>query len=404
MLQSCSMQVTCFNTGGGMAANPKNAPTKRAAPRPRTYLAIDYDSKEWAKRHGARWDKDRKRWYVLGDVPEMLMPYVDASMAGQAPKVTTEEERQKVRARATAARPKSVLREPPPGDAQADFFVPGVWDVATKDNRGIMDVAVVRLSKKYPRANDVMLHTLPDGYVRVTSGPDGMATIWDYDIVLMGISYLTEAMNRYRAGLGEKPGKIYRPYVSDIQKFCRKGDGGRQNDDVEAALRRLKQTMLEIVRSGKRSRRGRPIRETTGAGLINDYKAVSYEDTGRIVSVEIELPNWLYTAVVEAENTEVLTMHPDYFLVTSGIGRFVYRLARVAAGKGEARWSFRTLYERSGSTGTFKEFSRGLREVINANDLPEYTLAEIEGQEGPVLEMTNRLTSSRALESGQGGG
>lgn len=101
---------------------------------------------------------------------------------------------------------KSSLREPPEGDAQADFFVPSVYDVASKDSRTIMDVAVFRLSKKEKRAHDVILHQLPDGYVRVTSGPDGMASIWDYDIVLMAISHLTDAVNRHRAGRGPKPG------------------------------------------------------------------------------------------------------------------------------------------------------------------------------------------------------
>ncbi|KND59399.1 Plasmid replication initiator protein [Candidatus Burkholderia verschuerenii] len=271
------------------------APRER---RPRTYLTIDYDSKDWAKRHGARWDKVRKRWYVLGEVSEMLLPYVDGSLA---PKEVPEEERQKQKAKALAmaARPKKSLREPPQGDAQADFFVPGVWDVAAKDNRGIMDVAVFRLSKKHARANEVMLHELPDGHVRVTSGPDGMASIWDYDIVLMGVSHLTEAMNRFRAGQGEKPGRVFRPHVSEILKFGRQADGGRQYEAVEASLRRLKQTTIEIVRRG-RGRGWRPIRVTESAGLISDYKAVSHEDTGRVASVEIELPKWLYEAVVEA--------------------------------------------------------------------------------------------------------
>lgn len=363
---------------------------KRATPRPRTYLTIGYDDKDWAKRHGARWDKERKRWYVLGEVSEMLLPYIDSLMGGQSLKEVPEEERQEARARATAARAKPLLRTPPPDDAQADFFVPGVWDVAAKDNRGIMDVAVFRLSKKYPRANSVMTHNLPDGgHVRVASGPDGMASIWDYDIVLMGVSHLTEAMNRYRAGLGEKPGRSFRPHVSEILKFCRQSDGGRQYEAVEAALRRLKQTTVEIVRR-QRGKDGRPLRVTEGAGLINDYKAVSHEDSGRVTSVEIELPKWLYAAVVEAEHPEVLTMHPNYFLMTPGLGRFVYRLARVAAGKGEARWSFRLIHERSGSPDAFKKSSAAIRELIKANELPEYDLAEEPGQDGPILVMRFR--------------
>jgi plasmid replication initiation protein len=375
-------------------------PASRSERRTRTYLTIDYDTKDLAKRFGARWDPSRKSWYDLGDVPPVLMGYVSGEHVSQS-KEKPEAERQKDKARTIAARPKPLLREPPPGDAQADFFVPGVWDVATKDNRGIMDVAVFRLSKKHPRANEVMIHKLPDGHVRVTSGPDGMASIWDYDIVLMGVSHLTEAMNRYRAGMGERPGRTFRPHVSEILKFCRQSDGGRQYEGVEAALRRLKQTSVEIVRR-KKGRDGRAQRVTEGAGLINDYKAVSYEDSGRIASVEIELPKWLYEAVVEAEHPEVLTMHPDYFLMTPGLGRFVYRLARQAAGRSEARWSFRLIYERSGSQGAFKRCTFELRELIRANDLPEYELSEDAGQDGPMLVMRHR-EASRALSANGSG-
>ena len=55
-------------------------------------------------------------------------------------------------------------------------------------------------------------YDLPDGgYVEVSSGHYGMASVWDYDLVLMAISHLTESMNRYREGRGEKPGRVYKP-------------------------------------------------------------------------------------------------------------------------------------------------------------------------------------------------
>ena len=37
------------------------------------------------------------------------------------------------------------LRKKPKGDQQHDFFVPTLYDVGTRDSRGIMDVAVFRL-------------------------------------------------------------------------------------------------------------------------------------------------------------------------------------------------------------------------------------------------------------------
>ncbi|WP_134576752.1 replication initiator protein A, partial [Pseudomonas aeruginosa] len=288
------------------------------------------------------------------------------------------------------AQPSSSIRKPPEGDAQPDFFVPSLYDVGTKDSRSIMDVAVFRLSKKDKRAGEVIRYELSDGYVEVKAGPDGMASVWDYDLVLMMVSHLTEAMNRYREGRGEKPGRTYRPHVSDILKFCRRGDGGRQADEVEGALDRLKGTTIKNVRERPSANGRRPMREVEAEGLVSSYKVLSYTENGKIASVEIEAPKWVYREVTEGKRPDVLTVHPDYFLIDPGIGRFVYRLARQAAGKSEAKWAFQTIYERSGSAGTFKEFCRLLRKIIDANDLPEYELREEAGQGGPLLLMIYR--------------
>ncbi|WP_198137881.1 replication initiator protein A [Verminephrobacter eiseniae] len=48
------------------------------------------------------------------------------------------------------------------------------------------------------------------------------------------------------------------------------------------------------------------------------------------------MPQWLYSEVVEVKSPAVLTVHPEYFLIEPGIGRFLYRLARRAAGKARA--------------------------------------------------------------------
>lgn len=367
------------------------------APRSRTYLeGVTYALREDAKAHGARWDKERKAWYVLGDVPELLADLVAPQPGKESRfKPSAPEPPEPSRGR-SPANTSHTMRKPPADDAQADFFVPALYDVAGKENRSTMDVAVFRLSKKDHRAGEMIRYELADGYVEVTGGPKGMASVWDYDIVLMAISQLTDAMNRYRAGQGDKPGRRFRPHISDILKFCRKGDGGRQVAEVEAALDRLRSTTIKIVRHGT-SQSGRPMRAVEAEGLINNYKAVSFTDADRMAAVEIELPNWIYRHVVEANRPDVLTVHRDYFLIEQGLGRFIYRLARRAAGRTEARWSFKTLYERSGSTGTFKKFTFTLRSLIAANDLPEYRITEEKGQDGPVLLMTYRNGSGGEL-------
>jgi plasmid replication initiation protein len=283
----------------------------------------------------------------------------------------------------------SSVRKPPKDDGQPDFFVPSLYDVATKDSRDIMDVAVFRLSKKDKRVNETIRYERPGGYVEVVSGEAGMASVWDYDIVLMAISHLTDAMNLYKQGRSEKPSRFFRPNVSEILKFCRRSDGGRQYEEIEGALKRLSTTFVEVITTTQ-AKGKRALRTAKGVGLINSYETVSYADNGRLTSVSIEVPQWLYNEVVEVKTPAVLTVHPDYFLIEPGIGRFLYRLARRAAGKVHAKWTFKLVYERSGSVGTFYEFGRILRRLIAANDLPEYTLAELPGKSGPLLVMTHR--------------
>lgn len=287
---------------------------------------------------------------------------------------------------------KKSIRKPPPKDVQPDFFIPSLYDIGTRDSRSIMDVAVFRLSKREKRAGEILKYDLPDGYVEVKAGPDGMASIWDYDIVLMLVSHLTESMNRFREGKGDMPGRVFKPHVSEILKFCRKGDGSRQFAEIEAALDRLSGTTIKSVREVTQDGQ-RKERVVESEGLISSYRVKSRTDTGKVASVEIEAPNWIYREVTEGRRPEVLTVHPDYFLIDPGIGRFIYRLARRAAGKSSAIWAFKTIYARSGSTGSLKKFTENLRRIINADDLPEYTLREDAGKEGPLLVMSHREMS-----------
>lgn len=294
--------------------------------------------------------------------------------------------------------PSSSIRKPPKDDHQPDFFVPALYDVGTRDSRSIMDVAVFRLSKRDRRAGEVIRYELPDGHVEVSAGPAGMASVWDYDLVLMAVSHLTEAMNRYREGKGDKPGRVFRPHVADVLKFCRRADGGKQKDDLVETCIRLNTTHVAMQRTRK-AKNGRTVTVSEGEALISRYKIVKSE-SGRPEYIEIELADWMYREITEGKTPDVLTVHPDYFLIDPGIGRFLYRLARRAAGKDEARWLFRTIYERSGSAGEFKKFCFTVRKLIAANDLPEYDLAEEPGQAGPLLVMRHRDLLEGAAPSG----
>ncbi|MBS1079027.1 replication initiator protein A [Gluconobacter kondonii] len=285
------------------------------------------------------------------------------------------------------------IRKAPKAESQTDFFVPTLYDVGTKDSRSIMDVAVFRLSKRDRRAGEVIHYELSDGHVTVSGGAAGMASVWDYDLVLMAVSHLTEQMNRFREGKAERPSRIFRPHVADVLRFCRRSDGGKQKNDLVETCIRLNTTHVAVQRIKKNSN-GKTITVDEGEPLISRYKIIK-SDTGKPEYIEIELADWMHREITDGKNPEVLTVHPDYFLIDPGIGRFVYRLARRAAGKTEAKWSFQTIYDRSGSSGTLKKFTENLRKIINSNNLPEYSIDEELGNSGPLLVMTYRNSSAR---------
>jgi hypothetical protein len=276
---------------------------------------------------------------------------------------------------------------------QADFYAPVLCDVGSRDSRTVMDVAVFRLSKSDKRANTILTYTLPDGGVQVTSGPLGMASVYDYDIVLMAVSHLTEAMNRHREGKGAKPGQVFRPAIADVLNFCRRDNGGNQKDAVVGALERLSTTHVKIERT--RNVGDKPMTITEGENLIGPFKVLSNPRTKKVEAIEFRVAQWMYDEITAGHQPEVLTVNPDYFKIERGLARFVYRLARRAAGKDSAAWSFGTIYERSGSQGSRKEFNRMIRAIIKDDNLPDYSLAEEQGKADSILRMVHRSQADK---------
>lgn len=286
-----------------------------------------------------------------------------------------------------------VLRKPPIDDAQMMFFVPTIYDAPIKDDVNLMDVAPFSLSKRSSRG--VLRYELKDSLITIEGGAEsGMATVFDYDIFLNMVSYLAEEVQQFRRdekkGLRPTlPPKVYRPNASQILKFCRRSDGGKSYEDLEAALDRLTNTTIKVVNlsGGKR-------RAVDSRSLIGGYSVVSRTGANKIDLIEITIPDWVYTSVVRNEsNLPLLTLHQDYFLISSGLGRFIYRLARKAAGKNPAKYYVKEVYERSGSTQELRKFAYDLREFVTrtqAFPMPEFDLSLEEGRDGMLLHMTRR--------------
>lgn len=245
-----------------------------------------------------------------------------------------------------------------------DFFLCDLFDCALKDDGVSMEAPIFTLSTK-PDLSEWHWES-KDGSRSLTVTPSmrGRATQFDKDVLIYVVSQMTEALNRSRA---DAQHRTVRFTVHDYLVSTNKPINGRSYERLNDTFARLRGTTLQTnIRTG-----GQRTREIFG--LIERAKIVEKSpDDERMVAVEITLSEWLFNAV---QAHEVLTIHPDYFRLRKPLERRLYELARKHCGH-QSTWSvgLPLLQEKAGSKGSLKEFRRMVREVIEAETLPEYRL------------------------------
>jgi plasmid replication initiation protein len=244
-------------------------------------------------------------------------------------------------------------------DRQLDIFQAAYVDIPIRDQRDLMERPFFSLAKT-PRTKPIE-YAVNGVSVTVTPGAAGMATIWDADILIWAATQITEALDR-----GGEVSPFIRFHPHALLKGIRRHTGGDQYKKLLEALGRLHST---VIRTNIRQH------GTKGGAFhwIEEYRHQE-DEHGKPIGMSITLPQWLYDGIVDAGG--VLTIHPDYFLLTGGIERWLYRVARKHAGNQEGGWRFsmRQLYEKSGSMARFANFAIDIRKAVSANALPEYAL------------------------------
>lgn len=272
-----------------------------------------------------------------------------------------------------------VRRSPPSGDRQPDLFAASFADIPVRDQRDTMERPFFSLAKK-PRLTPIEYH-VGNVWVHVSANPEfGMATIWDADILIWAATQITEALDR-----GLKPAKTIQFHPYNLLRSIRRSTGGKDYIRLRAAMERLTHTAVRtnIRTQGKR--------KTASFHWLESWTETINEATGEPTGMTITLPDWLYAGIVQ--DRLVLTIHEDYFLLTGGIERWLYRVVRKHAGKQEVGWSFtmRQLHEKSGSAARLSDFAVDIRKAVEANQLPEYELSHHRNQEGEeVIQFVHR--------------
>jgi plasmid replication initiation protein len=198
-----------------------------------------------------------------------------------------------------------------------------------------------------------------------------MATIYDADVLIWAASQLTEARNK---GLATSRKIHFRPY--ELLKAIHRTTSERDYERLEAAIRRLASTRVNTT-----------IRSPEGEDEIQFHwlSEFRFRRTGkppRLVEAYIVLSEWLYEGIVERGG--VLRIAPEYFDMTGGLERWLYRVARKHGGHQPDGWSFTMaqLHLKSGTTRELKKFAADIREIVSANKLPEYRLELFHAENG----------------------
>jgi plasmid replication initiation protein len=234
-----------------------------------------------------------------------------------------------------------------------------------RDIMELMEVPFLALSKN--RTAPINYES-PDGGVKVKiSCHTGhyVASIYDWDIILFAASKMQEIIN---SGEDIPPRTLIVPR-HELLKALHKQDGKKEKKDLKSSLSRLRLTGIETTI------RNEDGRYDAGFGFLDSWGYTERED---IKEIKITLSQWLYDGI--CKKGSLLKVSQEYFTITSGLKKFLYRTARKHVGKNENSWDFsiEKLYEKSGSEREFKKFKHDLKKVVNDNDLPGYFIKWME--------------------------
>ena len=247
------------------------------------------------------------------------------------------------------------------GDRQLDLFraVPG--NLAPRDAQDLMSWPFFSLAKS--RRVKPIDFNLGDVSISVEATAEhGMATIWDADILIWAASQIVEARDR-----GRPTSRLMATTPHAILTFVERGVSLRDYERLKAALDRLQSTTVATtIRQPQQRRRHR-------FSWINEWKE-RLDASGRPLGIEMILPDWFYEGVLD--QALVLTIDRDYFALSGGLERWLYRIVRKHGGRQVGGWSFDLshLYLKSGVLSPRKQFAFALRDIVRRQPLPGYRL------------------------------
>lgn len=285
-----------------------------------------------------------------------------------------------------------LIRKPPPDEAQLDFFAEPLLDVALKDEREVMERPFLCVHRK-PSRKPIQYQS-QNGQVKVEAYPHqdfGLATINDWDIIIWAASLIWDEINE----TGDPPGRRIGFHPHALLRSIRRDPNGKNNyEKLASALDRLQSmTVKTTIRAGKN-------REQRTFSLLDDWGRVDDRSTGQPKHWSFTICKWLYEGITD--ESRILSLHPDYFLIKNETNKWLYRLARKHAGHQSDgfRIRLRELHRKNGTSRAYRKWKHSIKDKITDQVILDYSFDVYENREGdPIVHMI-RVDQAEAFAQG----
>lgn len=255
------------------------------------------------------------------------------------------------------------------GGAEGRFFLCDIFDAIPKNDLASMEHPLFSLATRPDRR--ILNYEHNGAEITVVPSVKGLATIHDKDILIFCISQLMAAQNA-----GRQLSRTLHLKAHDLLIATNRETSGDAYRRLRESFERLAGTRIttNIVTGGEEV--------TSGFGLIESWEIVrkapsTKKGAGRMVNVAVTLSDWLFRAVL---SKSVLTLSRDYFRLRKPLERRIYELTRKHCGR-QSAWtiSVETLLKKSGSASPRRVFRKMIRDMIEAQPLPDYAMEELPG-------------------------
>ena len=190
----------------------------------------------------------------------------------------------------------------------------------------------------------------------------GRATIQDADLWLYCITKMMQLIYEEKT-LTRRI--VFTGY--DFLKTTGRKTAGSDYRQIIKGLERLKETVLRTNKTIETWEVG------AGLGLLDSYKYVKDKKTGKIIRVEVVLPEWLYTEVV---SKKIATINPQY-LKLKPLEKRLYQLARIHCRHDLSKsteFTLKYFIKKVGSVHEIRRFRFEINKLCESQPLPDFLI------------------------------